>query len=192
MKLRRTLPRGREQELTRWGWVGGLPWVMSWGFLCKRDESILLALVSPAGTAHAWRQIWIIQCLILWRRRRRLANSHNRIQTPDLFITFDVTKVPDVIALLWGEQSCEGEGGRTTFPSRIQYYYNTIVRLSLSFVALISDYWILETTCLTLSVRLICLCLHNSINSHKLIGDNDPITTKKINVLYFKNNAFEL
>lgn len=32
MKLRRTLPRGREQELTRWGWGGGLPWVMSWGF----------------------------------------------------------------------------------------------------------------------------------------------------------------
>lgn len=115
MKLRRTLPRGREQELTRWGWGGGLPWVMSWGFLCKRDESILLALVSPAGTAHAWRQIWIIQCLILWRRRRRLANSHNRIQTPDLFITFDVTKVPDVIALLWGEQSCEGGGGEPLF-----------------------------------------------------------------------------
>lgn len=50
-----------------------------------------------------------------------------------------------------------------------------------SFIALISDYWIPETTCLTLSVRLICLCLHNSINSHKLMGDNDWLQ-------YYKEN----
>lgn len=59
------------------------------------------------------------------------------------------------------------------------------------FVALISDYWMLETTCLTLSVRLICLCLHSSINHHKLMGDSHWLLPIKWN-LYLMNNAFEL
>lgn len=134
MKLRRTtLPRGREQELTRWGWGGGLPWVMSWGFPLREGwfHTSCSRLVSPAGTARHTPLLtpdmnYSMSNSLAPPPTRGSAQSHPNTRLIYYFRCHKSSRC-NCFALRWVEL-WRVRGG-TTFPSRIQYYYSTIVRL---------------------------------------------------------------